>query len=220
MLVGCGIKNDLHATGSKKSAHGRTICYVRHTILCTVSIFESVELQLEKEQRRLRLVETDQLRWCIIEDLATQFRTDRASGPGYHHHLVCKVPAHRLQIQSYRVAPQQILHINIAQLINGYSSLDQVTQAWNCFEFPSARLTPLNDSAPSQTGHRRHSNKNLFHAICGCHSGQLVNRPNHLNAVQANALLCRVVVNATHNLVIRVRQFTYKNFCSCACTND
>ena len=212
MLVSCGIKNDLHSAGSKKSAHGRTIRYVRHAILYAVAILEAVELQLEIEQRRLRLVETDQLRWRIIEDLATQFRTDRARSPGYHYHLACKVPAHRLQIESYRVAPQQVLDINIPQLINGHTSFGQVTQARNGFEFPSAGLAPLNDPAHSQTGHRRHGNKNFCHRICGCHGGQLVNRPNHLDAVQANSLLRSIVVNAAYNLVIRVRQLTYQKF--------
>src|SRR5437588_7733555 len=187
VLVSCGIKDDLHAAVPKKSAHRWTIRYVRHAILYSVAILESVELQLEKEQGCLRLVETDQLCWCIIEDLATQFRTDRARGPGHHNHLVCKMPAHRLQIKSHGVAPQEVLQINITQLINRNPSFDEVAQARNRFEFPSARLAPLNDPAHSRAGHRRHGNKNLFDAVCGCHSGQFVNRPNNLDAVQANA---------------------------------
>ena len=70
------------------------------------------ELTLDLEERRLGVVEQDQLRRPDAGDLAAELRADRSSGAGDEHDLACEVVGDRREVDVDRLAPEHVLDLD------------------------------------------------------------------------------------------------------------
>ena len=154
------------------------------------------ELALDLEERRLRLVDEDQPRCARPRRLAAELRADRAACAGDEHGLAAQVLGDRREVDLDGLAPEDVLDLH------GPDLGGEVVVARDQLVEPRERLhghlrvaRMLDDPLANLTRGGRNRDQQLVGPVVAEDVRQLLGRPEHADAVHAEVLLARVVVD-------------------------
>ena len=210
MLVGGGVVDRVRLPGLHDLAHVLQLAHIaqqRH--------------QLRRGQQRGRLglqflvdvvegefavFEQQQALWPLAQDLAAQLAADAAAGAGDQHHLVGDIAADQIRMRRYRIAPEQVFHIQLLELLQAGAAAGQRRHAGHAAHMHRQALQALDDAVALgavQAGNRQ---QHIGDCAVAHHFGQAVGGPD-FHAVDAVAGLGRIVVNkADHGVLARIAQ--------------
>src|SRR5439155_12896401 len=153
VLVGRGVEDHPRLILLEDLAHLRPVLDVSHDSRHGVEAALVDERALDLEQRRLRMVDKDQLgAGGEPRDLAAELRADRAAGARHEHDLVAEIAGDRVEVDLDRLAAEDVLdfdgpqltgEVEVAgdQLAQARQRLDEDALATGDLEDPLAQLT-------------------------------------------------------------------------------
>ena len=137
-----------------------------------------------------------------MAQLSAHLRTYGASGSGDQNRLSLGERFDKVQVKLYAFSAQQIVNIHIANLGNAEFPGDNVCDGRHGTKADLGAFTYL-DHAPKLSGAgRRHGDGNFFYLALLAHLGELLDGTENRYSVDMSALLDRIIINKTDNLVL------------------
>ena len=194
MLVGRGVEHHLRRVAREHLAHPRRRLGVadhrRHR-----QLGEAVaELLLDRIQRELRELEQDQLARRVARDLAAQLRADRAAGAGHQHPLAAQQPVQPGVVELHRVAPEQVVELDVAQGRDAYVAGDDVAQRGHGHHLDACGSAQVDGALAHAVARARHGDDRPRDAVARRQFAGAVDRAEYLDAQHCAALLGDIVV--------------------------
>ena len=201
VLVGGGVEDDLRAEALHDLQHPVALLAVREDGLAPAEVLLLGHLALDLEEVVLGVVEQDQQARAHLRDLSRELGADRAARPGHHDHAVLQVGADAVELLAHRVAPEDVLHLHLAQLAR---ELHAAPQELEDRRERADRDCPLatsgNDLRPQLAGRRRDRDHDLVRRVLLEQLGDLGRAAEHAQAEQSHPTLARVVVHEPDRL--------------------
>ena len=130
------------------------------------------------------------------DDLAAELRADRAAAARHEYDPVADVGADRLEVDLDLLAAEHVLDRDRADLAREVDVAgDQLVQRRQRLHRHAFRARELDDLAAQLARRRRHRDQHLVRAVVADQVAQVVGRAEHADAVDAEVLLARVVVD-------------------------
>ncbi len=164
------------------------------------------ELALDLEQPRLAVVDEDEARRADARDLAAELGADRAACARDQHDLSLEVAGNRVEVDLDRLAPEQILDLDRADLPRQVEvrrdHLGEPGQGLHRYAFPSG---DRDDALARLSSGGRDGDEQLVGLAVAEDVLELVTRPEHADPVQPQVLLSRIVVDEADRCVAEGR---------------
>ena len=161
--------------------------------------------QFDGMQAGLVAVEHDQLPRIELMQLATQFRTDRATGAGDEHPPVGDVGRHRSQVGLHGPATDDVFDIDVAQRRELQRRAPQLFgERWQLQAAQLGRGARGEDGPDLFRAHPVDRDDDPGRARAFGHRGQISQRAEHRNAVDVQLALGPVVIEKADRPVERV----------------
>ena len=116
VLVGGGVEDDARLEALHRLQHPVRLLAVGEHRLDAREVPLLDQLAVDLEEVVLGVVEHHQQPRADPGDLAAQLGADRAAGAGHEDDAVLQVGADAIQLDDDRIAPQHVLHLDLAQL--------------------------------------------------------------------------------------------------------
>ena len=206
VLVRRGVEDDGGTVGLEDLAHLGPVLHVREHGQRGREAALVHELPLDLEQRRLRVIDEHEARRADARDLAAQLGPDRAAGAGDEHGLARQVARDRVDVHFDRLASEDVLDLDRSDLAREVEVAgDQLVQARQRLHHDALRARDVDDPLARFARRGRDRDQELVRTAVVEDVRQLVGRPEHADAVQAQVLLARVVVDQADRRVAESR---------------
>ncbi|GBD45252.1 hypothetical protein HRbin41_00052 [bacterium HR41] len=190
------MEDDVGAVLEKNLAHPRGVTTVGEHGSETREVALLLELAPDLEERGLGVVDEHQHSRTDTGDLATQLRPDRATGSGDEHDTPAQVGADAVDLHPHRLAPEDILHPDLARLAH---ELDPSRQKLERRRQRTNRNLPLATGGhhllAQQAGGGRNGDDHLVGLGVVEDPRQIVGAAEHFQPGDAHPALARVVVD-------------------------
>ena len=110
------VEDDGGAVLLEDLANLRRVARVREHRRSRMEVALVDELALDLEEAGLAVVDENESSRAHAGDLAAELRADRAAGAGHEHDLVREVARDRVEVDLHRLAPEEVLHLDRADL--------------------------------------------------------------------------------------------------------
>ena len=114
------MKNHLGFVELENGFHPKAIFHAGHHIHCPIGsglkFFTVVDFKLKLVKGRLSLINQDDPRGIVLQQLAYHLAADRTGSSGYHHHLIVDVVGYVLVIEANGIAFEQLFNAYFTQL--------------------------------------------------------------------------------------------------------
>ena len=138
------------------------------------------------------------------QQLAAELRSDRAARAGHQYRATAHVGAHGGGVELNGLAPEDVLHLHGAQLGDEVVvAVDEVVHVRQRLDGHSGRAAGRDHRGAFAAAGRRHGDVHLVGLARLEDLGQIVRRPDHLDALEAVAQLVGVVVDERDRRVAR-----------------
>ena len=159
------------------------------------------QLLVDGVQRVLAGLEQHDARRLLPHDLAAQLRANRPARAGDHHHLAADVGRQQRRLRRYRVAAQQVVDADFAQLGHAHLAGHQVGHARQALDGHVQRFQFFQNLAVAATAGRRDGQQDQLGLGVLQQLRQLV-RAVHRQATEGTAPQLRVIVHKRHRAVL------------------
>ncbi len=154
------------------------------------------QLAVDLEEVVLGVVDHDEPADLHAHELAAELGADRAARSRHEHGAAAHIGAHCDRVELHRLAPQDVLDLDGAQLRDQVVvAVDQIVHVRQGLHRYAGLAAGGDHGCPLATTGRRHGDVHLVRRARLEDLGQLVRRPDHLDALKAVAQLVAVVVD-------------------------
>ncbi len=168
-------------------------------------------------------VNDDQPRRSVPRDLSAQLASDRAAPARHHDRLPPDIVQDRFHINLDRVAPQQILDIDIPKLADIDLAVHELVDAGQRAELAARLLADLDERLHRPAVRRRDRDEDLIDAVQGCVLHDPLTPADDLDPLYEPAPLILVVVDDAldrHRAVGAVRDLLDDRIPGIPCSDD
>ena len=121
MFVGDGVVDDVRAVGVEEAFHAEAVFHVGHNEFDlpeeVVKFFVVFYLELEVVEGGFGLVDEDDARWGVAEDLSCDFAAYASGGSGDHDDFIFEFADHVFAVELDGVAFEEFFDFHAAQLL-------------------------------------------------------------------------------------------------------
>ncbi len=207
VLVRRGVEDDRGAVALEDLTHPVAIADVGEYGHARGELALVDELALDVEEGAFALVDEDDPLRVGARDLAAELGADRAAGAGHEHRLAREVRVDRLEVDLDRLAPEQVLNLDGANLDGEIAVAgDQLVQPRQRLHRHVLVARHLDDPRTLLARGRRDCDQNLIGTAVAKQVRELVRRAEDTDPVQAQVLLARVVVDQADRRVAERRR--------------
>jgi len=196
VLVGGRVEDDARPVAVEDLPHLRPALHIREHRDARREAALVHELALDLEQGRLALVDEDQPLGPEAGDLAAELGADRAAGAGDEHRLVLEIRSARVEIDVDRLAAEDVLDLHRPDLRREVGLAgDQLVQPRQRLDRHVVLPRDRDDPLACLAGGGRDRDQDLVGPVVAQDVRQLLGRAEDADAVDAQVLLARVVVD-------------------------
>ncbi len=161
---------------------------------------ELPELPVDFKQRGFGVVQQDHALRCKRGNLAAQLRSNGAAGPGHQHGLARHAFQDGAGIEIDRVAPQQILNLEVAHFLDADLAGKGILEQRHRIKLYVQAITARHDALEQSRCRRRNGKQDEVNLVLADTIRHLRNIPQHRNAMDIAALLNEVLIHKTHHM--------------------
>ena len=210
MLVRGRVEHDLRPVALEDLAHLRAVAAVAENRRDRREVTLADELALDVEERRLGLFDEHDPGRAHACDLTAELRADRPARAGDEDGLACQVLRDRADVDLDRLAPEHVLDLDGPDLAGEVEiARDQLVQAGQRLDGNARVLRDLDDPLARLARGGRDRDQHLVRRVVAQDVRQVVVVPEHADAVQADVLLARVVVDQPDRRVAEPRRLQH-----------
>src|SRR5215471_4343988 len=147
MLIGSCMKNNFWREIKEQLADAIGIADVGYAKCTTTAMLVFEQAQAKEIEPGFALVETYELSWSIVKNLAAEFGTDGACSAGNQHTAPSKLAANCFEVDFDRFAAEQVIEADFAQLADHHLPGDDVLKSGYGAEADSHAIAGLNEPA-------------------------------------------------------------------------
>src|SRR5580765_3215795 len=146
------------------------------------------QAQAKEIKAGLTLVQTNEPRWSVVENLAAELGTDGARGAGYQYATAGELVANCFEVDLHALAAEQIFEADFTQLADRNFPCDDVFKGGHRAEADSRAIAGFNESAHLRAGGGRHGDERFLSALRGKDFGKLRDCAEDAHVINPNAL--------------------------------
>src|SRR5262249_49446710 len=144
MFVSGCVENDFWSEIKEQLANPIGITDVGYAVNATNAMLVFKQAQAKEIQPGFALVEADELRWGVVENLPAEFGANGASGAGNQHASPPKWAANCFEVDFDAFAAEQIIEADFPQLTDRHFPGDDVLEGGHGAEADSRAIAGFN----------------------------------------------------------------------------
>ena len=130
----------------------------------------------------------------LLHDLPAQFAADAAACARHQHHLAADIAGDQRGIGRHGIAPQQVVHIKLPELLHPCAAAGEVGHAGNAAHMHRQVAHAADDGVALRAAHAGNGQQHIGHRAVADHTRQVKRRPD-FRAIDAAADLGGIIVH-------------------------